>query len=96
MGSGKVKGKIGKPNERKSVFDGIPRHLPALMRAHEFVNGVNGGSPKGRKCNSKTARGRVVSPSSEGSGKWMAGRSLLRAEIGRREKSLRKKEKTRQ
>ena len=34
--------KAGTANERKSVFDGIPRHLPALMRAHEMVK-------KGRK-----------------------------------------------
>ena len=29
--------KVGTANERKSAFDGIPRHLPALMRAHEVA-----------------------------------------------------------
>lgn len=97
----KLREKIGKPNERKSVFDGIPRHLPALMRAHEFVKKgrKRGLLPKGRKCNSKSKKQlgeelyRLVQKAQANG--WQA-EALLRAEIGRREKSLRKKEKTRQ
>jgi len=97
----KLKEKIGKPNERKSVFDGIPRHLPALMRAHEVVKKgrKRGLLPKGRKSNSKSKKQlgeelyRLVQKAQANG--WQA-EVLLRAEIGRREKSLRKKEKSRQ
>ena len=97
----KLKEKIGKPNERKSVFDGIPRHLPALMRAHEVVKKgrKRGLLPKGRKGNSKSKKQlgeelyRLVQKAQANG--WQA-EALLRAEIGRREKSLRKKEKARQ
>ncbi len=97
----KLKEKIGKPNERKSVFDGIPRHLPALMRAHEVVKKgrKRGLLPKGRKGNSKSKKQlgeelyRLVQKAQANG--WQA-EVLLRAEIGRREKSLRKKEKSRQ
>ena len=97
----KLKEKIGKPNERKSVFDGIPRHLPALMRAHEVVKKgrKRGLLPKGRKGNSKSKKQlgeelyRLVQKAQANG--WQA-EALLRAEIGRREKSLRKKEKSRQ
>ena len=97
----KLKEKIGKPNERKSVFDGIPRHLPALMRAHEVVKKgrKRGLLPKGRKGNSKSKKQlgeelyRLVQKAQANG--WQA-EVLLRAEIGRREKSLRKKEKARQ
>ena len=97
----KLKEKIGKPNERKSVFDGIPRHLPALMRAHEFVKKGRKRRllPKGRKTNSKSKKQlgeelyRLVQKAQANG--WQA-EALLRAEIGRREKSLRKKEKSRQ
>ena len=97
----KLKEKIGKPNERKSVFDGIPRHLPALMRAHEFVKKgrKRGLLPKGRKSNSKSKKQlgeelyRLVQKAQANG--WQA-EALLRAEIGRREKSLRKKERARQ
>ncbi len=97
----KLKEKIGKPNERKSVFDGVPRHLPALMRAHEVVKKgrKRGLLPKGRKGNSKSKKQlgeelyRLVQKAQANG--WQA-EVLLRAEIGRREKSLRKKEKSRQ
>ena len=97
----KLKEKIGKPNERKSVFDGIPRHLPALMRAHEVVKKgrKRGLLPKGRKGNSKSKKQlgeelyRLVQKAQANG--WQA-EALLRAEVGRREKSLRKKEKARQ
>ena len=97
----KLKEKIGKPNERKSVFDGIPRHLPALMRAHEFVKIGRKRRllRKGRKSSSKSKKQlgeelyRLVQKAQANG--WQA-EVLLRAEIGRREKSLRKKEKSRQ
>ena len=97
----KLNEKIGKPNERKSVFDGIPRHLPALMRAHEFVKKgrKRGLLPQGRKSNSKSKKQLgeelyQLVQQAQANG-WQA-EALLRAEICRREKSLRKKEKARQ
>ena len=91
--------KTGKTNERKSAFDGIPRHLPALMRAHELVKKARnqGLLPKGRKCLAKRKLGeemfRLVQKAQANG--WQA-EALLRVETKRCEKVLRKKEKARQ
>ena len=52
--------KVGTANERKSAFDGIPRHLPALMRAHEVAKQgrKHGLLSKGRRGGAKRALGR--------------------------------------
>ena len=91
--------KAGTINERRSAFDGIPRHLPALMRAHDTVKKArkHGLLSKGRKSQSKEMLGRQLyqlAQRAQASG-WQS-EELLRAETARQEKILRQKEKTRQ
>lgn len=90
--------KIGTARERKSAFDGIPRHLPALMQAHEVAKKgrIHGLLPKGRRGGAKRALGEELfrlAQKAQANG-WQA-EALLRAESARREKALRKKEKAR-
>ena len=91
--------KAGTINERRSAFDGIPRHLPALMRAHDTVKKArkHGLLSKGRKSQSKERLGRrlyQLAQRAQASG-WQS-EELLRAETARQEKILRQKEKARQ
>ena len=91
--------KVGTINERRSAFDGIPRHLPALMRAHDTVKKArkHGLLSKGRKSQSKEKLGRQLYQlvqRAQASG-WQS-EELLRAETARQEKILRQKEKARQ
>ena len=91
--------KAGTINERRSAFDGIPRHLPALMRAHDTVKKArkHGLLSKGRKSQSKEMLGRQLyqlAQRAQANG-WQS-EELLRAETARQEKILRKKEKARQ
>ena len=91
--------KAGTAHERNSVFDGIPRHLPALMRAHEVTKKARKAAllPKGRKGGAKARLSRELfslTQRAQANG-WQA-EALLRAETARREKSLRKMEKARQ
>ena len=91
--------KAGTINERRSAFDGIPRHLPALMRAHDTVKKARkyGLLSKGRKSQSKEMLGRQLyqlAQRAQASG-WQS-EELLRAETARQEKILRQKEKARQ
>ena len=90
--------KIGTSRERKSAFDGIPRHLPALMQAHEVAKKgrKHGLLPKGRRGGAKRALGEELfrlAQKAQANG-WQA-EALLRAESARREKALRKMEKAR-
>ena len=92
----KQREKAGTANERESVFDGIPRHLPALMRAHEVAKKgrKHGLLPKGRRGGTKRALGEELfrlAQNAQANG-WQA-EALLRAETERRDKALRKKEK---
>jgi len=88
--------KAGTKNERKSIFDGIPRHLPALMRAHEVSKKArkNGLMANGRKSGSKEALGvelfRLVKRAQANG--WSA-EEILRAEIAQQEKELRDRER---
>ena len=91
--------KAGTINERRSAFDGIPRHLPALMRAHDTVKKArnHGLLSKGRKSQSKEKLGRrlyQLAQRAQASG-WQS-EELLRSETARQEKILRQKEKARQ
>ena len=91
--------KAGTINERKSVFDGIPSHLPALMRAHETVKKArkHGLLTNERKSKEKEELGRQLfklAQRAQASG-WQA-EELLRTETVKQEKILRQKEKGRQ
>jgi XTP/dITP diphosphohydrolase len=89
--------KAGSKHERKSALDGIPRHLPALMRAQKLVKKATKAGlsttpapakNQGRKAVS-TALYELAQACQERG--WSA-EELLRAETDRREKVLRREE----
>ena len=91
--------KAGTARERKSEFDGIPKHLPELMRAHEVVKKARKADllPKGRKVFAKRKLGEELFKlvqKAQANG-WQA-EELLREEIKTHEKVFRAKEKARQ
>ena len=95
----KLTEKAGTVRERTSAFDGIPRHLPALMRVHELTKKARKHAllPQGRKGGAKSMLAKelfALAQRAQANG-WQA-EALLRAETARREKALRKKEKARQ
>ena len=87
--------KVGTKHERPSVFDGIPKHLPALLKAEKLVK-------KARKAKllaagrSKQPKAKVaqqlfdLAAAAQANG-WSA-EDLLRMEIRKRERALRKLE----
>ncbi len=88
--------KKGTHLERPSALDGIPKHLPALARAEKLVK-------KARKHGlmEKKSAGRVTKKliseelfelASKAQSKGWSAEDLLRAEIQRREKKLKKEE----
>ncbi len=90
--------KAGSKRERSSVFDGIPKRLPALLHAEKLVK-------KARKSNFLPAERAAVPPSREQvaqklfalaataqSQGWSA-EELLRAELKKRERLWREKER---
>ena len=87
--------KAGTANERASAFDGIPRHLPALMRAHELTKKArkHGVMAQGRKGGAKAKLAKelfALAQRAQANG-WQA-EALLRTETARQEKALRKME----
>jgi uncharacterized protein YabN with tetrapyrrole methylase and pyrophosphatase domain len=94
--------KQGTRHHRSSALDGIPRHLPALLRAEKLVKKARKAKllaatqAKHRK-RSKRALGRLLFEAAEealGNG-WSA-EELLRAEIAKRERAFRRQERERQ
>jgi len=92
--------KHGTRHARHSAFDGIPKHLPALMRAEKLVKkarkAFGGHLPKGGRTGkwSKTALARELFALAEyAQGKDWSTEELLGAEIKRREKQFRRLEK---
>ena len=88
--------KHGTKHHRASAFDGIPKHLPALLRAEKLVkkarkakllDGTRRGCPQKKKIAEELFE-LVSSAQAQG---WSA-EELLRTEVQRREKALRKKE----
>lgn len=89
--------KAGSKHERKSALDGIPRHLPALMKAQKLVKKASkAGLPVGRTAGAPRTKSEVarnlfeLAQACQEKG-WSA-EELLRAELARREKALRKAE----
>jgi len=87
--------KHGTKHHRASAFDGIPRHLPALLRAEKLVK-------KARKAKLLDAASRrpqkrkiaenLFDLASAAQAQGWSAEELLRAEVQRREKAFRKKE----
>jgi XTP/dITP diphosphohydrolase len=91
--------KVGTKHERPSVFDGIPKHLPALLKAEKLTKKAKKAkllpvAPKPRL--KKLELGRVLfhlAQAAQAQG-WSA-EELLRTEIKKQEKVLRRKESAR-
>ena len=89
--------KKGTRHERPSALDGIPKRLPALLRAHDLVKKARRAKllPKrsgaARKSSSAVARELFELAEFCQAKGWNA-EALLRAEIQKREKALRKLE----
>lgn len=91
--------KQGTRHHRPSALDGIPRHLPALLRAEKLVKkarkaGLQPAGARGRS--SRTALGRqlfALAAAAQARG-WSA-EALLRAETRRQDKALRREERQR-
>jgi len=98
--------KHGTKHARHSALDGIPKHLPALLRAEKLVKkarkaGLNE-SPAGRRCRaaqkkfSKTALARELFALAEiAQARGWSAEELLCEEIKQRERELRQQERRR-
>jgi uncharacterized protein YabN with tetrapyrrole methylase and pyrophosphatase domain len=90
--------KAGTRHERVSALDGIPRHLPALLRAEKLVKkarkaGLAGAAEKAGAKRSRAALGReLFHLAQEAQGRGWSAEDLLRAEIERTERGWRKQE----
>lgn len=90
--------KAGSKHERKSALDGIPKHLPALMRAQKLVKKATkaGLLEKEAPANVAKSKGQAATALFELAQRcqeqgWLA-EELLRSEIQRREKAWRRVE----
>jgi uncharacterized protein YabN with tetrapyrrole methylase and pyrophosphatase domain len=88
--------KTGTSHERKSALDGIPRHLPSLMRAEKLVKKARKAKllpdePKPKATRQSIAEALFTLTAQAQFQGWSA-EGLLRAEIQKRERALRKQE----
>jgi uncharacterized protein YabN with tetrapyrrole methylase and pyrophosphatase domain len=88
--------KHGTKRERPSTFDGIPRHLPALLRAEKLAKKARKaklmGDAKSKRSSTKLAREIFLLAAEAQSRGWSA-EELLRRETQRRERAWRKAER---
>jgi uncharacterized protein YabN with tetrapyrrole methylase and pyrophosphatase domain len=91
--------KKGTRHERPSALDGIPRHLPALLRAEKLVKkarkaGLLAGTKPRGPARTRAALARTLFDLAEFAQRrgWCA-EDLLRAETRRRERAFRRREK---
>ena len=90
--------KDGTPLERKSAFDGIPKHLPALLRAEKLLKKAHkaniladGRQPKRKLTKTAVAKELFELAAFAQTRGWCA-EELLAGEIKRQERELRRKE----
>lgn len=87
--------KVGTKHERPSVFDGIPRQLPALLKAEKLVKKARKsnlmGSPKTKSSKAMIAK-QLFELAQAAQAKGWSAEELLRSEIRRRERGLRRAE----
>ncbi len=92
--------KAGTHLERKSAFDGIPKHMPALQRAEKLVkkarktfgnNCLDGKSP-GRKLTKSAVARELFDLSALAQSRGWSAEELLTGEIKQQEKKLRRAE----
>ncbi|MDB6016708.1 MAG: MazG family protein [Pedosphaera sp.] len=91
--------KKGTRHERPSALDGIPKHLPALLRAEKLMKkarkaGLVDAPKKNKSPLSKAAVGRELFELAQyAQARGWSAEGLLRAELKQTERKLRKKEK---
>ena len=90
--------KQGTHRERTSAFDGIPKHLPALLRAEKLVKKARKaqllkGAAEAR-LNKKQVGEKLFDLANYAQNKGWSAEELLRAESKKREKQWRKREKS--
>jgi uncharacterized protein YabN with tetrapyrrole methylase and pyrophosphatase domain len=90
--------KLGTKSERKSAFDGIPKHLPALLRAEKLLKKAGKAKlltpktvPKKSLSKSKLSEQIFELAASAQSRSWCA-EELLAGEIKKREREFRRLE----
>ena len=91
--------KHGTKHARPSALDGIPKHLPALLRAEKLVKkarkaGLLSARQQSRRKQTKAKMaGEMFALAESAQRRGWSAEELLRAEIARRERSLRKRER---
>lgn len=91
--------KHGTPHARPSMLDGIPKHLPALLRAEKLIKKARragllaGKTPRPKISRAALARKLFALVDMAQARGWSA-EELLSHEIKRRERQLRRREKT--
>ena len=89
--------KVGTKHERPSVFDGIPRHLPALLKAEKLVKKARKAkliTGTSKKVSRATIAAELFALASQAQAHQWSAEELLSAEIKKRERELRKKERS--
>jgi uncharacterized protein YabN with tetrapyrrole methylase and pyrophosphatase domain len=90
--------KRGTRHERASALDGIPKHLPALLRAEKLVKKAHkaglmeAGGKNSRKPDKNEIGRELFELAQRAQQRGWSAEELLRAEIRRRERAWRKKE----
>lgn len=95
--------KRGTEHERHSALDGIPKHLPALLRAEKLVKKARKaglakhslGIPRRAKRSKQTLARELFALAEYAQRHGWSAEELLRAELIRREKALRRAERAR-
>jgi MazG family protein len=90
--------KHGTPHARPSALDGIPRHLPALLRAEKLVKKarrakINTEAPQARKLSPSELARELFELARYSQSKGWSAEDLLRAETGKRERAWRRLER---
>ncbi|HXB60238.1 MAG TPA: MazG family protein [Candidatus Acidoferrales bacterium] len=92
--------KHGTKRARHSAFDGIPKHLPALLRAEKLIKkarktfGDNGHRSRRQRLSKSTLAGELFELASSAQVHGWSAEELLSAEIKKREREFRKREKS--
>jgi uncharacterized protein YabN with tetrapyrrole methylase and pyrophosphatase domain len=90
--------KHGTKRARHSAFDGIPKHLPALLRAEKLIKkacktfGDNGPHPKRQRLSKSALAAQLFGLASSAQTHGWSAEELLSAEIKKREREFRKRE----
>ena len=89
--------KLGTKHERPSAFDGIPKHLPALLRAEKLVKKARkarllAGSKTARKISKTELAQQLFGLAEAAQARGWSAEELLRSETKRRERAWRKAE----